>query len=110
MTMNSMTEIILFIFASSPSKTGPDKISLKIYINTNLYVHGQIEEREKKKEESKNNRKGGREEERKAVLEIHLVCRYAEKKLMPSLIKYCSLKLPIPSPQAATLILMAEFS
>lgn len=55
-------------------------------------------------------REEGREGERERVLKIHLVCRYAEEELMPSLIEYYPFRHPILGPQAATLVLMAEFS
>lgn len=101
LTMSSMRkETILFISASLPSSIGPNKIGIKIY-----RLHKQRRTKGKEKDKGK---KEKRDEE--SLLTIHLVCRYAEKKLMPSLIEYYPFKPPNPGPQAATLVLMAEFS
>lgn len=95
-------ETIFFIFSPVSSSTGLSKIGIKIY-----KLHEQTNKKERQGRRERR-REGGRERER--VLKIHLVCRYAEEELMPSLIEYYPFRPPILGPQAATLVLMAEFS
>lgn len=71
-------------------------------------VHEQIKQEERDREWQER-RQGRKERGRVGVLKIHLVCREAEDELVSSLIEYYPLKPPTLSPQAATLLLMAEF-
>lgn len=91
-------ETIFFIFSPVSSSTGLSKIGIKIY---------KLHEQTNKKE-----RQGRRERRREGerVSKIHLVCRYAEEDLKLGLIEYYPVRPPILGPQAATLVLMAEFS